>query len=183
MGPVSGSEAYNRSDFHVSRELPPLPSWFILLQSSVHQFNFNISSSISIQHYPLVISSCMYPCNHVGVFAHLHSEGTLAVECVATACIVVVWVPDITGCPHRVETISYLAVLLRVASIRPVSNLSWSMSYLGRWLSSASSHSVNASPGNSYYLLTGLAVRCLIAGDLSESEMINGPRLCPDVWL
>ena len=36
----------------------------------------------------------MYPHHHISVLAHLHSERTLAAECVATACIIVMWVPD-----------------------------------------------------------------------------------------
>ena len=37
----------------------------------------------------------MYPRHHVSVFAHLHSERTLAAECVATVCIIVMWVPGL----------------------------------------------------------------------------------------
>ena len=35
---------------------------------------------------------------------------------------------------------------------------------------------------DNYYRLTGFTMRFLTAGGLGKSEMINGPRLCPDVW-
>ena len=57
------------------------------------------------------------------------------------------------------------------------------MSYLGRWPSSASSHSVSASPGNNYYQLTDFTVLCLTGGGLGKSEVVNGPRLYADIWL
>ena len=74
---------------------PPLPSGFIPLQPSVRNLNCNTSSPILVQHYHLVVSHRMHSCHHVSVFAHLHSERTLAAECVATVCIIVMWVPDI----------------------------------------------------------------------------------------
>lgn len=42
---------------------------------------------------------------------------------------------------------------------------------------------MSALPGDGYYQLTGFTVLCLTAGGIGKPEIINGPRLCPNVWL
>ena len=42
---------------------------------------------------------------------------------------------------------------------------------------------MSALPGDDYYQLTGSTVLCLTAAGIGKPEMINGLRLCPDIWL
>ena len=157
-----------------------LPSGFIPLQPSVRNLNCNTSSPILVQHYHLVVSYRMYSCHHVSVFAHLHSERTLAAECVATACIIVMWVPDtiavcITFNPPSSSQF-YFAWQVYALSQKPFMKYAVSGAVAFLSLLSFGECITREQPLSADVLY-------LIAGGLGKSEVVNGPRLCTDVWL
>jgi len=125
----------------------------------------------------------MYPRHHVGVFAHLHSERTLAAECVATACIIVMWVPDITVVRITFNPPSssqfYFAWQVYALSQKPFMKyvVSGTVAFLsllafGEYITWEQLLSAD-----------DFTVLFLTGGGLGKSEVVNGPRLCADVWL